>query len=207
MKGAPDVVFDVGNVILFFDYGVFGRRIAPDCACSLEEMPDLLREPAWQMEARGMLPDAFFRVAAERLGYRGDQAGFVAAWQDIFEPNEPVIRWIARLKEQGNRLFLLSNTNPWHAAFFLARYPVFSLFDGKVFSHEERCAKPEPRIYRTIIDRFGLEPSRTIYVDDLSENVEAGRAAGLVSIRYEGQDLAEEWESLAPVPAVGNQRL
>ena len=197
MSNVPlrDVIFDIGNVLLFFDFQIFARRIAADCHCSMDELWPRLEHPVWELEARGLQAPEFFRVAAERIGYGGSLRDFIAAWQEIFEPNEPVIRFACRLKEAGHRLFLLSNTNPWHAEYFLAQYPVFSLFDDRVFSHEESCAKPEPRIYEIATERFGVSPVETIYIDDRLENIEAGRAAGFRSIHYQGQDLEAAWES------------
>ena len=191
-----DVIFDIGNVLLFFDFRIFARKIAPDCLYDAEELLARLEQPVWEMEARGLRPAEFFRLAAGQIGYQGGAGEFVAAWQEIFEPNEALIRFAERLKEQGHRLFLLSNTNPWHAEYFLARYPVFELFDDHVFSHEEVCAKPEPRIYQIATERFGVNPAETIYIDDRLENVEAGRSAGYRSIHYQGQEIGAAWDEV-----------
>jgi HAD superfamily hydrolase (TIGR01509 family) len=200
----PDVVFDIGNVILFFDFGIFGRRIAPFCGCPAAELEPRLREPAWELEARGLPPDEFYRKAVSLVEYRGTKEAFVRAWQEIFTPNVPVIDWIGELDRRGHRLFLLSNTNPWHVEYFWDRYPVFATFRDRVFSHEERRAKPEPEIYAAAARRFGIEPSRTIYLDDRPENVAAGAAAGWNSILYSGQNLADDWpDESAPVNGSG----
>jgi HAD superfamily hydrolase (TIGR01509 family) len=148
------------------------------------------------MEARGMPAPEFFQHAAQRIGYVGSPEDFVRAWQEIFEPNEPVIEFATQLKTAGHRLFLLSNTNLWHAEYFLAKYPVFELFDDHVFSHEEKCAKPEPRIYEIATERFGVVPSETLYIDDRLENVEAGRVAGYRTFHYLKQDVRELWEAV-----------
>ena len=204
MQRPRDVIFDIGNVLLFFDFRIFARKIAPDCLCGVDELLPRLEQPVWEMEARGLRASEFFRLAAAQIGYQGGAGEFVSAWQEIFEPNEPVIQFATRLKEDGHRLFLLSNTNAWHADYFLARYPVFDLFEDRVFSHEENCAKPEPRIYEIAKTRFGVIPEQTVYIDDRLENVEAGKAAGFRSIHYQGQDLASAWKSVnggIPEPA------
>lgn len=191
-----DVVFDIGNVLLFFDFQIFVRKISPACDCPAPELLERLQSHLWELEARGLPTSEFFQRAAQRINYGGRYEDFVLAWQEIFEPNEPVIEFATRLKRDGHRIFLLSNTNPWHAEHFLDRYPVFRLFDGHVFSHEEKCAKPEPQIYQIARERFGVVPSATLYIDDRLENVEAGREAGFRSFHYLGQDVSELWAAV-----------
>lgn len=192
-----DVIFDIGNVLLFFDFQIFARKIAGQCGFPATELLPRLEEHMWELEARGLPVDEFFPRAAQRLNYCGNPADFVRAWQEIFEPNEPVIEFATQLKASGHRLFLLSNTNPWHAEHFLARYPVFALFDDRVFSHEEGCAKPEARIFQIARERFGVSPGDTLYIDDRLENVEAGRLAGFRVFHYQGQDVGDLWAAVS----------
>ena len=70
---------------------------------------------------------------------------------------------------------------PWHGA----NYPVFGLFDGRVYSHEARLMKPDPKIFTHTIETLDLDPANTIYIDDKPENIAAGIAAGFTSITYD----------------------
>ncbi len=81
---------------------------------------------------------------------------------------------------------LLALTN-WSAESFphaLALYPVLSLFEAIVVSGAERVAKPEPEIFRILIERHAVDPARTAYVDDAPANVEAARALGLQAVQF-----------------------
>lgn len=187
----PDYLFDIGNVILFFDYQRFTRRIEAECACPVAELLPSLAKEMQLLEGRSLPVDEFLERAFARIRYRGRREAFVCAWQEIFEPNQPVVDLIQGLGDQGHRLYLLSNTNQLHADYFLRQYPVFERFHGCVFSHEVGCAKPEPEIYQTAIRKLGLQPARTVYVDDLPANVEAGAAHGFIAVRYAGQPVAE----------------
>ena len=92
---------------------------------------------------------------------------------------------------------LLSNTSGPHVAWFTSRYRVFDCFRAAIYSHEAGCMKPEPEIFRIAIDRLGLDPAATIYVDDLPDNVAAGAAAGFRAIQYDHEDHAAflpKWE-------------
>lgn len=184
----PDYLFDIGNVILHFDYRRFARRIAGDCSCAEEDLLSRLKEDYQRFEGRALSTAQFLELAVAQTGYRGLREAFIRAWQEIFEPNQPVIDLIEGLAEQGHRLYLLSNTNELHASYFLREYPVFRHFRGGVFSHEAGCLKPDPEIYREVIRKLGLLPERTVYIDDMPANVEAGAAFGFLAIRYQGQD-------------------
>ncbi len=186
---AYDYLFDIGNVILFFDFGRFARAIAPKCAYSAEEILALTNDPKEEMEAQGVSADAFVRDAMERLDYQGTQAEFVAAWQNIFELNTAVAQLIANLAARGSRLLLLSNTNQLHVDYFTKEYPVFEHFENWVYSHEAGCSKPDPAIYEHTIAKLGVVPERTYYIDDLKANVEASRSFGFQTIHYTRQDL------------------
>ncbi|MFT5469258.1 MAG: HAD superfamily hydrolase (TIGR01509 family) [Verrucomicrobiales bacterium] len=189
----PDTafLFDVGNVILFFDFGRLARAIESECDCSAEQLLELIEAPKQEFEGSFKDVDRFLKQSFELIGYRGTREKFVRAWEEIFTLNEPIADWIGELAAAGHPLFLLSNTNQLHADHFLTAYPVFSRFDGWVLSHEAGCAKPDPEIYTHAIEKLDLDPARTIYLDDLKENIEEGQAAGFRSILYSNQSPAE----------------
>jgi len=55
---------------------------------------------------------------------------------------------------------------------------------GADFSGLEGVAKPDPRIFRLLLDRFDLEPSRTLFVDDNDVNVDAAGRLGIKGWRF-----------------------
>ncbi|HQZ29741.1 MAG TPA: HAD-IA family hydrolase, partial [Verrucomicrobiales bacterium] len=99
--------------------------------------------------------------------------------------NLPMVEFINARKAEGKTLFLLSNTNGIHVPFFEKTYPVFELFDQRIYSHEVGLMKPDPRIYELVKETLPLLPNRTIYIDDLPANCEAGSKAGFLSVLYD----------------------
>ena len=71
---------------------------------------------------------------------------------------------------------------------FLRRFPVYGLFDGEVVSCEERTVKPEPRIYEILLERYGLTPSETLFIDDREMNIEAAAALGIRGFLFDHRD-------------------
>ena len=57
-------------------------------------------------------------------------------------------------------------------------------FDGEVVSCEEHTVKPEPRIYEILLERYGLTPSETLFIDDRRSNLEAAAAFGIATFHF-----------------------
>jgi 2-haloacid dehalogenase len=98
---------------------------------------------------------------------------------------EPTVAILDELRRAGVRLFALTN---WSAETFpIARpqFPFLEWFEGIVVSGEVRAAKPDQRIFQHLVERFGLEPGSTVFIDDSEANVEAAASLGFRTIRYE----------------------
>ncbi|MCB1207147.1 MAG: HAD family phosphatase [Verrucomicrobiae bacterium] len=181
----PDAfLFDIGNVIITFDFSISARKIARESDATADEILNLVSPLTIDLELGKLSPEAFIEAASERIGYRGAPATFREAFADIFELNLPMVAFIENLKADGIPLYLLSNTNGIHAPFFESTYPVFGLFDGGIYSHEVGLMKPDPAIYELVRNTLPLDPARTVYIDDAQANCTAGEAAGFLSVPY-----------------------
>jgi putative hydrolase of the HAD superfamily len=181
------IVFDIGNVLLRFDFVAALQRIAPLCSVPVTQIAGLLEPLKMELESGRMGGAAFLDELAARVGFSGETSLLRAAWQEIFEPIEATHRLV---KQWHGRypMYLLSNTNDLHVEYFLKSYSVFSYFDGAVYSHEAGVMKPDAAIYARAEAKFGLKPERTLFIDDLLPNVEAARSCGWVAHHYsEGQ--------------------
>jgi FMN phosphatase YigB (HAD superfamily) len=178
------VIFDIGNVLLSFDFGRVLRRIVPHCGVNPADFSTRLEPLKMDLESGRISADAFLDRASVALAYRGERSELVRAWQEIFEPIEKTHRLVDGLASRFP-LYLLSNTNNLHAEYFMGEYPVFRRFKDRVFSHEAGLMKPDPGIYRHALEKFGLEAGEAFFVDDLAENVEAARGEGIQSHQYD----------------------
>ena len=175
-------IFDIGNVLVRFDHG---RVIAALSAHGA----DWSDRAAWEA-----LAERYERGETDRAGFLGglrsilrhhaDDDAVVRAWQEIFEPNVPMWDLVQRLHGEYP-LYLLSNTNCLHHEYLLREYAIFEKFADGVFSYRARLAKPERAIFELAIHQFGVDPQKTIYLDDLTANVEAARGAGLRAFCYD----------------------
>lgn len=180
-----DFLFDIGNVILKFDFSVGVRRIQDRCSkVGADEMLTSISDLTIDLESGQIDVSTYVTKASERLGFSDTEDEFIRAFEDIFELNNPMVELIEQLKQNGHRLFLLSNTNGIHVPFFTQKYSVFDHFSGATYSHEVGCMKPAAEIYQSSIRQFNLDPACTIYIDDLEANIVAGRESGLQGIHY-----------------------
>lgn len=112
---------------------------------------------------------------------------FGELWFRGRKPNEPFVDFLRQLRGDGYRIALLTNNvrewEPrWHAL------PVDELFTLVVDSHKEGVRKPDPKIYRILLDRLDAEPGKCLFVDDTEENCVAARELGIESIRFTDTD-------------------
>jgi len=177
------IIFDIGNVLLRFDFSLVTQRIAPFCSAGASSIHSLLAPIKDELESGRIDGETFLQEASRIIGYTGERSLFRAAWQEIFTPIEATHRLVERL--HGTRpLFLLSNTNDLHAEHFLSRYPVFARFQNAVYSHECGLMKPAASIYQHALEKFGLRAEQVFFIDDLAPNVEAARASGWRTHHY-----------------------
>lgn len=177
-------LFDIGNVLLKFDFSIALRAVAAHSAVQDElEALALIDRVKIGYEDGGMDRPSFLRAVFDVLRYRGTEADFIAAWEDIFELNEPMAALVDRLGAHYP-LFLLSNTNDIHHEYFTRRYPVFRHFRGGTFSYSARASKPHPEIYRLACRQHDLEPASTFFIDDLLPNIETARGLGFQAHHY-----------------------
>ena len=168
-------LFDIGNVIVRFDFSRAVRAVAAlsDVA---NEADALRRMDAVKLHYEdGQISRAdFLREVFAILGYRGTEAQFIAAWQDIFWANEPMIALVRQLHGKFP-LFLLSNTNDMHVEGLFRDFDVFRHFTGATYSHEAKASKPHRAIYEIACRTHGLDPRTTFFIDDLAANIATAR--------------------------------
>lgn len=180
------VIFDLGKVLLDFDYQRALRRFQPRCRVGPDELRRrLLDDPLLVDYETGRLstPEFVARLAAA-TGYQGSEAEFRAGFGDIFTPIEPMIALHAELRARGVPTYVLSNTNELAIEFIRAHYPWFAGFNGYVFSYEHHALKPDPALYRVAEALSGRRGPELFYFDDRPENVVAARALGWQAVEH-----------------------
>jgi len=87
----------------------------------------------------------------------------------------------------GRNLYYLINASEEHLE-PRKNLEIMNIFDGGLASFETEFEKPHPDIYRELLDKYGLEPSKTLFIDDKEENIRAARLIGLFGIVYNHEE-------------------
>lgn len=109
---------------------------------------------------------------------------------DFFHPrwNDPVVAILEQLRKRGKRVVCGSNTYAPHWE-LLHKRNFFSVFDAVYASHELGFSKPAVPFFTAILEMERTDPSRTLFVDDYEENVEAARSLGMDAVLYSFDDV------------------
>jgi glucose-1-phosphatase len=181
------VVFDLGKVLVDFDYTPATQKIA---ACSAKPPEDLHSHVGGsplliQYETGLITRHEFFEEVRRATGFHGDIVEFSEFFADIFTPIEPMIELHAELRRRGIPTYIFSNTNDLAIEHIRRNFPFFKNFDGYIFSHEAGAMKPDAKIYGALEAMTGKRGEEIIYIDDRLENIEAGATRGWRTILHE----------------------
>lgn len=180
----PDFLFDIGKVLLDFDFESSLRKFLPANHPNPTGALDKLLARKDEFEAGKVNTEDYTRWALETLESDVSPEIFHHAWCNIFTPNQPMWDVAKKLRAAGHRLILFSNTNALHCPWVFEAFPEFSLFHGAVLSYEVGAIKPEPAIYQYAIEKYSLTPENTLYIDDLPANIATGQEFGFQTHQY-----------------------
>ena len=99
-------------------------------------------------------------------------------------------RSIAELKRLGKRLYALTNYAEPSFTLTRERFPALKELDGEAVSSREKLCKPDRELYRRLIERYGIDPAESLFIDDREENVRAGAEVGFRVWHYTDGDLS-----------------
>ncbi len=102
----PDAyLFDIGNVIITFDFSKAARKLAAHSGLAAEHALPLVAPLTVDLELGRLTPDEFIKAASELIGFTGDASFFRTAFEDIFELNLPMVAFIEERKAEGSPLY------------------------------------------------------------------------------------------------------
>ncbi len=186
MRGLAPVVLDIGNVLLRWDPEGLAAHAFLDPEARRRVVEGVLGHPDWIELDRGTRsPAEVADRGARRTGLnRGALLALIEQVPEVLEPIPETVACAAALAARGHPLHLLSNiaAHTWDGV--VRRHEFWSHFDVRVLSCHCGAVKPEPAIYRRLLEDAGLRPGEAVFVDDLPANVEAGRRAGLRALRF-----------------------
>jgi putative hydrolase of the HAD superfamily len=181
------VVFDLGKVLVDFDYSIAVSRIAANGTLSPAGIKIFLGQSraVIDYESGRLTREEFYEQARKVTGFRGTIEEFGEFFADIFAEIPPMIEIHAELRRRGIPTYIFSNTNDLAVEHIRRNFTFFRNFDGYIFSYEVGAMKPDAKIYEALEKLTGRQGAEILYLDDRPENVAGGAARGWRTILHE----------------------
>ncbi len=198
-KSINTVIFDIGNVLAPFGWEETFADLFDEETAARVAKATVLNRTLWDEFDRGALSDEEIIDSFKKSD--PDIADLIedAVWE-IYKrktPYEYAERWIKRLKEQGYKIYLLSNYG--RTAFNMSK-PQFTFLkyvDGGVISYQVEITKPDDRIYMILCQKYGISPNEAVFIDDNKANIEAADNLGFFTVLHEDEKSSvEKFKSL-----------
>lgn len=188
LKNTDAIIFDIGNVLIDIDYEVMIREFAKIATVDFHQIVTYSHQDrVFDRYEKGQISSSEFRDTLRRYLRPGvSDEEIDTAWNSILV-HYPLSKFelLKQLRKQY-KVFALSNINALHAAAIdvhvqeqFGAEDMRSYFDQAYYSHEMGHRKPEKEIYQMVLEAEALEPTRTLFIDDKLENINAAAALGI----------------------------
>jgi FMN phosphatase YigB (HAD superfamily) len=190
VKDSPVFIFDLGKVLVDFDYSIAARKIAARSAKAPADLHAFLGSSPLlvEYESGRINRQQFYEAVGHAIGFRGDLAEFGGYFAEIFTEMPGTIALHAELRQLGFKCYIFSNTNDLAIEHVRRDFPFFANFDDYILSYEVGAMKPQPEIYAAMEQLCGGSGSDLIYLDDRAENIAAGAARGWRTVLHESAE-------------------
>lgn len=185
------VVFDLGNVLIRWDPRILFKKMFAEDEAAMEHFLTQVCNSEWnEQQDRGRpWKDGIDLAIQEHPSHERHIRAFHERWEEMIPGAiDETVAILAELRALNVRLLALTNWSDETFPIALRRFPFLAWFEGIVVSGRERLVKPDPAIFRLLIERYQLVPASTVFIDDSIRNVEASIKEGLRGIHFEGAD-------------------
>lgn len=189
------IVFDVGRVLVDFNWRSYLKGFQYDDKVEKAIADGMFLSETWQKFDRSELSDQ--ELLEEFISHTPEYEKEV---REVFDNSGKTVAvyeqskdWILELKNQGYKVYVLSNyprktfddTKDTQLTFL-------DLLDGGIFSYEIKKIKPEHEIYEALIEKYHINPKEAVFLDDNKANIEAGKEIGFHTILVTNPKKARE---------------
>ena len=202
MSKIHNIAFDLGGVVLALSYEQAVRRFEEIGLANARQHLDAFEQKGifGDLESGRITPEDFRRELSKLIGREVTMDDCYQAWHGYVDhvPKRN-LEAILRLREQGYKVCLLSNTNPfmmqWAEKDFDGDgHPISYFFDALYLSYECKVMKPRREIFEMMLKGQQALPEETLFIDDGPRNVEVAKSLGMQTLCPQNN---EDW--IAPL--------
>lgn len=189
-----NVIFDIGDVLVDFRWPDMLRDYNVPEEDILLIAKRWLTTPVWDELDLGVIPEA--EALDHARAALGDKAHYVelfmAHLDELIVPKPYAAPLMREIKSRGFGVYLLSNYPDRMFNVHAKQFGFLGLEDGGVISYRVGAIKPDPRIYRALLESYSLDPAECIFFDDRERNVLGARAVGMNAEQFTGEEALRE---------------
>ena len=182
-------LWDLGNVVVQWNPDRILQMLSlpPDKSAVLEDL--LSGGSRWLDLDRGVTDEAKVaeQIAAESSLEVDEMLQCFDTVRESLVDFPKSIELIGEMKASGIRQYVLSNMSALNYEYLRLR-PYFDLFDGIVISATEKLIKPDTALFQLVLDRYKLEASQMVFMDDSLPNIEAALSIGMHGVHFKASD-------------------
>lgn len=184
-------IFDIGGVLINYDSEALAKKLAEANGCDREAVYGLFsHDLLYQVETGRLSCEDFFNghVCGVLPGLSYED--WTNAFAGHYTLNPAAFELLLELKQKGRKVYILSNLAEFHKIAIERALPeFFSYCDHNFFSYEMGYHKPEREIFQSLCSAIGEVPERCVFLDDIPENIEGARNAGLIGFVYSNGEI------------------
>lgn len=186
------VILDIGRVLVEFDWKGYLARQGFSVETQEEIGALMFESPLWKERDRGHKNEEdyclMFIEQAPHL-----EKEICKVFEDIVKivAVYPFAKdWVKSIKNRVEHVYLLSNYSKASFEHDREMFGFMEHVDGGVISYQVESVKPEPAIYKALIEKYGINPEEAVFLDDVEENLEAAREWGIQTIHVTSHEVA-----------------
>ena len=189
------IIFDLGGVLIDWNPEYVYRQTIPDAERRRFFYENICTHD-WniQQDAGRPLAEATEELVALHPDWEPEIRDYYGRWEDMLGgPISDTVELLRDLRDRSSqRLLALTNWSGETFPVALSKYDFLHWFEGIVVSGDEKTRKPFADIYLTLLDRYQVDPSGAVFIDDSLKNVEGAEAVGIRGIHFQGADQLRE---------------
>lgn len=181
------IVFDLGGVLIDWNPKYLYRKIF-ETEAEIDQFLSTICVPEWNalQDAGRSLEEATEELVAKHPDWEAQIRPFYGRWEEMLGgPIHETVEILERvIASPQYRVYALTNWSHETFPVAQARYEFLSWFEGIVVSGEEKLAKPDPKLYKVLFDRYNINPETAVFIDDSLPNVASSNALGMRAIQF-----------------------
>ena len=185
-----NVVFDMGGVLLEWNPPAVIARLHPDAATQARIREQMFEHADWHEFDRGGLSydDAIQHFAKQTGLTTIETRALIHATREALTPIEGTVHLLEQLVDAGVHTYLLSNMPVSTFDYLVQHHGFFGHFKDLVISGAILLIKPDPAIFKHLVEKTGIVPAESVFIDDLLKNIIAARECGFQAIQFTDPD-------------------